>query len=315
MEISNQWFKNLAYNLLYNRVMNLPLRKFASIFYPLIKNISYKMPIVGIISRKLNNGKEMSIDCNDNTLISTSFFFEGVYGFETETTVLMEKLLQSCQVFFDIGAHVGFYSLFAALENEKRSVYSFEPVPNIYKKLKENVELNDLNNIHPVQAALDRYDGEISMYIPVNPYHRGDNIPTISSTSSQLKNSIDNVTEVAVKSLTLDSFVNNNNIDKVDLIKIDTEGTEPQVFEGAKNVIDRDKPSVICEVLPGRTENLLTQFFENRGYEFFQITNNGLIAKDKIEGDVDYKFLNYLFIPQNQRLDLQNRFKLKIISR
>ncbi|MGL5880079.1 MAG: FkbM family methyltransferase, partial [Xenococcaceae cyanobacterium] len=306
--------KNIVYNLLYNRVMNLPLRKFASIFYPLIKNISYKMPIVGTISRKLNNGKKMSIDCNDNTLISTSCFFEGVYGFENETTVLMEKLLQSCQVFFDIGAHVGFYSLFAALENEKRSVYSFELVPNIYKKLQENVELNDLNNIHPVRAAFDRYDGEISMYIPVDPYHRGDNIPTISSTSSELKKSIDNVTEVAVKSLTLDSFVTKNNIDKIDLIKIDTEKTEPQVFERAKNAIERDRPIVICEVLPGRTENLLTKFFTNRNYEFFQITDSGLVAKNKIEGDIKYKFLNYLFIPQNKRLDLQNRLKLEIRS-
>ncbi|MGL5875182.1 MAG: FkbM family methyltransferase [Xenococcaceae cyanobacterium] len=272
------------------------------------------MPIVGTISRKLNNGKKMSIDCNDNTLISTSCFFEGVYGFENETTVLMEKLLQSCQVFFDIGAHVGFYSLFAALENEKRSVYSFELVPNIYKKLQENVELNDLNNIHPVRAAFDRYDGEISMYIPVDPYHRGDNIPTISSTSSELKKSIDNVTEVAVKSLTLDSFVTKNNIDKIDLIKIDTEKTEPQVFERAKNAIERDRPIVICEVLPGRTENLLTKFFTNRNYEFFQITDSGLVAKNKIEGDIKYKFLNYLFIPQNKRLDLQNRLKLEIRS-
>jgi hypothetical protein len=97
-------------------------------------------------------------------------------------------------------------------------------------------------------------------------------------------------------------------------MKIDTEGTEYRVLEGAKNVISKDRPIIFCEVLEGMTEKALQQFFQHTDYEFFWITDKGLILKEKIEGDPKGEFLNYLLIPRQKRIELQSKINLQIVS-
>jgi broad specificity polyphosphatase/5'/3'-nucleotidase SurE len=72
------------------------------------------------------------------------------------------------------------------------------------------------------------------------------------------------------------------------------------VLEGAKNLLKRDEPIIICEVLKGRTEKYLHSILDNLQYKYYWISDEGLIEKEQIEGDGTYKNSNYLFITKKK---------------
>ena len=75
-------------------------------------------------------------------------------------------------------------------------------------------------------------------------------------------------------------------IDRIDLIKIDTESTEAQVLRGMAETIRRDHPTILCEVLPGcGSERPLEEVLASSGYRFYLLTSKGPIPREHIEGD------------------------------
>lgn len=201
------------------------------------------------------------------------------------------ELLQYSNIFIDIGANIGIYSLIAAIENLQRKVYSFEPVPIVINHLAKNIQLNDIKNISIESVAVGDYDGEIILHIP-----ESNDIPASASTLKGFRKISD---EIAVPIIKLDTFCKKKDIEP-DLIKIDTEATEHYVIKGAIEIINRCEPIIICEVLKGRTEEYLNDLFSNLGYKYFWISNKGLIQKEQIEGDGTWKNMNYLFMSENK---------------
>ena len=92
-----------------------------------------------------------------------------------------------------------------------------------------------------------------------------------------------------------DKFVAENDLPRVDLLKIDTESTEPQVLAGMLKTIERDRPQIICEVLPDLTETRIEELLSPLGYSFYRITDRGLVRQESITGDLIFR--NYLFSP------------------
>ena len=127
---------------------------------------------------------------------------------------------------------------------------------------------------------------QVSLYIPAG---------NVTSLATIVKGIREAEQELQVPTTTLDTFISKNSIKKVDLLKIDVERAEPMVLQGARNVIRRDKPLVICEVLDGGPMEFLEQFLSAFGYNYYWITDKGLIQKDAIEADGTYKYENYLF--------------------
>jgi hypothetical protein len=98
--------------------------------------------------------------------------------------------------------------------------------------------------------------------------------------------------------ITLDSFIRDRGLTKVDLIKIDTEGTEPQVLRGMGETLRRDRPTIICEVLKGfGTERELQEMLCHYGYRYYLLTRDGPTLRETIEGQPDdrWELRNYLF--------------------
>ena len=170
--------------------------------------------------------------------------------------------------------------LFGAINEEP------QPVPRVYEHLNHNIGLNRLSNVVTSNGAVTNFDGQKTLYIPAG---------TMPVSASTLKGFRDAEEELQVPALTLDTFVERNHISRVDLMKIDTEATEHMVLEGGRNLIRRDEPVIICEVLKGRTEKFLNKLFSALGYNYYWITEQGLIQKETIEGDGTYKYSNYLF--------------------
>jgi hypothetical protein len=86
-----------------------------------------------------------------------------------------------------------------------------------------------------------------------------------------------------VSVVTLDAFCAANGIEAVDLVKIDTETTEPAVLRGMAGMLARDRPSIVCEVLPGHgLEPDLERVLRPLGYSFHLLTDAGPVAADSI---------------------------------
>lgn len=136
----------------------------------------------------------------------------------------------------DAGAYIGDSTL-PLSKITKANVYGFEPFTESYNKLKQNIELNNIKNIVPVNASLSDVNGEISLYLS------GDNHQGITndSTLSQYDK------ELVVQSRTIDSYVEENNLN-VGFIKVDVEGAEQDLLKGAINTIRTQKPILFLSI-------------------------------------------------------------------
>jgi FkbM family methyltransferase len=165
---------------------------------------------------------------------------------EIHVVKMFTDLLDDAEVVFDIGAHVGFYTMIAAEKlNTSGRVYSFEADPAIFRYLKSNVEINDYQNVIANKLAVASKSGTASFYSS-RRYHGG--------TGSLIQNTESHQEPIIVRTVSLDDYVKGANLDRLDLIKIDVEGAELDVLKGAIETLKRLKPRIICEVgLPGRS--------------------------------------------------------------
>jgi len=131
-------------------------------------------------------------------------------------------------IVFDIGAYVGDTALwFSKAVGPQGKVYAFEPEPHNFAKLKANLERNNVTNVVPLQLALSENEGEMQVASG-----------GISSTITQAG------TGISVKVTTIDKVVEPNKLPRVDFMKMDVEGHELKVLEGAHETIKTSKPSL-----------------------------------------------------------------------
>jgi FkbM family methyltransferase len=154
--------------------------------------------------------------------------------------------------------------------------------------LKNNVAINGLSNVECVASAVGERDGAAEFY------YVGTTLPTSSSLSFNFMRSAENLESDTIPVTTLDSFVRDKMIDRLDLVKIDTETTEPEVLRGMQRTLSRDCPTIVCEVLKGRgTEQALEAVLGPLGYSYYLLTPEGPRPQARIEGHPEW--LNYLF--------------------
>jgi len=146
----------------------------------------------------------------------------------------------------DIGGHVGFFALGAALRSGREGhVHVFEPTPETIRVLKRHIELNGwTDRITVFPGVMADKDGEMTFY------SHG------SSMASSLSraNTVDlnperpkQATVLSVPAVTLDSYCRKNGI-RPDVIKIDVEGAELLVLQGGRQTLMQSRPIVLCEV-------------------------------------------------------------------
>lgn len=224
------------------------------------RGLRFRIPVFGIVTAK-TNGLLLRLYCEDDDRIAITTFRDGLNDDERETLQLFLRLLPEVATVLDIGANTGLFALLAAIQNRQRAVYALEPVPNVYKRLVLNSQLNCTTNLQAINAVISDADGRTILHVPV-----GDMLPTEASMLSTFRR---NIFAMDLETRSLDSFVKEHNINNVDLMKIDTEGTEHKVFAGARNVIRRWRPVIFCEVLNGITEEHLHAELDNADYSFF----------------------------------------------
>jgi FkbM family methyltransferase len=177
--------------------------------------------------------------------LSLRYFYNKFANKLDEEMFYVSRLLKRTRRFLDIGANVGIYSYY--FKNIFQKVDAFEPLSEITHLLKSGQ--NKSLVVHNV--ALSNEIGELDFYIPLL---RGKTAPPLASLEER-----DSECEVrSVKVETVDSY----NFDDVDLIKIDVEGHERFVIEGAIRTIKKSKPVLIVEIEQRHIKQNINEVFQ-----------------------------------------------------
>jgi FkbM family methyltransferase len=161
------------------------------------------------------------------------------FGFKEASREKLFSLVKKSDVVIDIGANVGNVSLgFSKLVGETGKIYSFEPDPLNFKRFKKNVDLNHFKNIETLNFGLGNKKGSFSIVVH-DELNRGMN---------RLVENAPSENTVLCEVLVLDDFISQNKVNKVDLIKIDVEGFEKKVLEGAYETLKFQRPILFIEL-------------------------------------------------------------------
>ncbi len=270
----------LIYRIIYSTEINKVLRKINKFLLPVLPK-KIKLPPTGVMNIESKDGKQMKLSLNQTCGLGGIIYWNG--GYEAfEYTPIFIKLARKISTFYDVGANIGYYSLLACMENEKMEVVSFEPALGPLHYLKENKEINNYANIKIESIALSDQEGEIEFYeIKNKKYTYLEHCLAGESNAGSLTTGR-NFQINKVKTTTFDSYVANNKVENIDLVKIDTEGTEHLILGNADKVLGGMKPIVICETLFNQIEDKLEVIFTKYGYEFYNHTEDGLLKVDTI---------------------------------
>ena len=215
-------------------------------------------------------------------------FWRGIDYYEPFTRLTVETLSASTNCLIDVGANVGFFSLVAAKLNPQLKVFAFEPNPQMFDYLSKHKLLNGLSNLKAESMAVSDRDGEAELFLSQSDMS--------ASLVSDFQESNSLHASLPVKTVTLDSYVQQFGISGSVLLKVDAEGHEKAVLEGAEVTIARFKPDIVIEVLKDFDPFLLEQFHD-LGYRFYKITHQGLIETKAVTLTRigEFVFFNYLF--------------------
>ncbi len=287
-------------SFIHNKTVNLFTRTLLKPFSGILPK-KFHFAINGTITIDLGEGKKMLFHSNPTSSVFNALFWGGVKGFEYSEYKTFTKLVPQSKLFLDIGANIGYYSVLAKKFNPGIVVHGFEPMPSASKYFKNNCAINGFNDIQVHQTALTNFKGEATFYTNINPkfpnetdFLYGDN-----SLNSAATGKISRV-EIKVKTDTLDNFVKDNlkQGQIIDLIKIDTEGTENLVLEGASNVLAKHRPIIMGEIIKGFIEKETESIFKKNDYLFYEVNLNGLKKVNTLE--VQKGKLDFFFVPKEK---------------
>lgn len=196
-----------------------------------------------------------------------------------------------CGTVLDIGANVGLYSL-SLYQGHRDAVYHvFEPVPATYRKLVATARLNGADPEHYIMHNLGFSDkqGMQELYLPAESEAASlrmveDGFYRKRSTEMGEYTGASDVEKVLCRIDTVDCFVRSHGIEGIGFIKIDVEGNEKSVLEGAAETIRRESPLVYCELLRKHARRFgyhpddVIRQMEESGYRCAVIRNGGLEA-------------------------------------
>jgi FkbM family methyltransferase len=245
------------------------------------------LPHVGTTKMRLPNGRRARLWSRGDDWVSNQVFWRGWGGYESEVTPLFWHLAGRAAVTLDVGAHVGFYTILAATANPDAVVFAFEPLRAVFERLNRNVRMNRLENVVARDDAVGDFDGEAEFF------HVPGIIPCSSSLSGTFMRGTPGLGTVPVNVVRLDTFAAEHKLKQINLVKLDTETTEPDVLTGMGRLLADSRPDIICEVLPSADSNALTEILQPLGYRFYLLTDDGPGLRERVVAD--RRWPNYLF--------------------
>ena len=230
------------------------------------------VPYRGLVRVDCGEGKSFHIHSRGGR-IENGLFWRGLRGHEPESISRWIDYAAGAQCVLDIGANVGVYSLIAAAVGSAR-IHAFEPIERIRRILQQNVDVNAFDHVSVWGYCVGNRQGKLTMYDP------GGEAPLSASASPsfvQERLVTEKVQQISVETTSVDAFCAQQNIEKVDLVKIDVEGFEASVLEGMQQTIADSRPVILMEVLEPLDGKMIGILEELRkvGYRIERIHEGG----------------------------------------
>ena len=190
------------------------------------------------------NHCKMYVDTTD-LLIAPWLLIHGEW--EPEETALFKKLLKPGDVFVDVGANIGYYTLLAVRMGASQ-VYSFEPQASTYELLSKNVIINWMTSVVRCEKlAAFSHSTDLDFFARKN-YPGNSSIGV--SPADQLAKWFDTAEKVTLRAVSLDDYFADKP-GRINVIKVDVEGAEPAAFEGMRRLLTQNRDiKVLCEWSP-----------------------------------------------------------------
>lgn len=244
-------FKVIFRELFRYYLRNFPIRDGKVSLYHSFNQIL--TPSQRFIEVKIKLGFKLLLDLNEPT--QRMIYFFGNYDERHELSML-QKLLSPGEVFWDVGANIGFYTLAAStLVGQEGLVVAFEPGPHSWRALMANIDLNQRPNIIPFKMAVaadygwvtlfsqpDIADGGASLILRPDPSCRPDLCPAIN----------------------LDSFLQDFGLAPPTFLKVDVEGAEALVLAGSRRLLANPAPPLL--LLEMNDPQTVSEFLQDLGY-------------------------------------------------
>lgn len=226
--------------------------------------------------------------------------------FEPEVAYL-RFIIRGDDICLHIGASDGRHSYVMSKLAPNGRVYCFEPSAFSFAVLRGAVFCHRLKNVKCINAAVSDVDGFTRLITPVKTSGRiGTSFAFISQTSPTSKRprteiQANDVTIEDVRSITIDDYCVEEDIDRVDFIRCDVEGAEMKVVNGAIKTIEKNNPTILLEIHPislkenfASSGDLLKDFFLSRGYRMFCLDDGGLMEVTAVRNEPwrDYFFVH-----------------------
>jgi FkbM family methyltransferase len=185
--------------------------------------------------------------------------------------------LRPGDIFLDVGANVGYYSLLASgLVGPGGKVIAIEASPSIALELQANVSLNELANVDVVRAAVADRNRIVDVYL-ANSLNRGRTtiVPSVAKDGGQ-------VHESSIQAFPLTKLVDIDLLRRARLVKIDVEGAEADVLEGIRDVLpELQEPEWLVELTPEANRSGVEkaiELFQQSGYRLYQVENSSSLG-------------------------------------
>jgi len=204
------------------------------------------------------------INVDTSSSIEYHLLFRGCH--EPEIVNLIKQVVRPGNFCLDIGANIGAHTLLMArIAGSTGHVIGLEPHPQIYHRLLQNTCLNRLTNVKVVNAALADKDGTIDLYgFAADAFEQG---------ISSLLPDHEAKTKIEVRAIRGATLVREQRIEACDFLKIDVEGAELDVLQGARSILHNQRPLILVELFEphqqrfGRSCQRIVDFLETYDYE------------------------------------------------
>lgn len=250
----------------FNLVSVFPVNVLESLASANPSSLKYRLASAGLRQRDVTVRNGVAQGLKFNTGESCPELALGTY--EVPIQNIFVQHLQDGDVFYDIGANVGFFSIIAAeLVGDTGKVYAFEPGEGNAASIRHNARLNNFDQIEVIEKAVSDTSGEGQLLLA--KYSGGHALATADAPP-------DLAGEVTVDLVSIDDLIAQDKIAPPNFVKVDVEGAELSVLKGMTQTIKTHQPTIIYEVDDGdraayeRKYQELAAFFESLNYQVTQ---------------------------------------------
>lgn len=229
---------------------------------------------------------ELELSENKFKFVNWKHPAQGEPYFAEEMFEFIKSLINPGDVVIDIGTHVGVETIMYGLAVGKEGkVYGFEPNPYVFEPFQKTCELNkDIMNIIPVQAAITEEEGSFIFHYSDEGYCNGG----FASRTDYGVGGCGHVVPIEVDCIRFDEYMKNHqeDISKIKLFKVDTEGYDLAVLKSVESILKEVKPIVQSEIFLMLSDEEIQnhlKFLDDLGYINYFMTDEMQIQIGKTD--------------------------------